>query len=191
LTILYDKIYQLAEPYWHTRHNEIHLPLAYAFAKQLLAHYPQADETVVLPAILLHDIGWKMVPEERQRKAFGPKATDTAANRLHEVEGVRLAAEILAALHYDPSKTQEILLIIDGHDSRPEALSLNDSLVKDADKLWRFTTTGLSIDYRRFEIEAGAYLDYLAGKIEAWLFTAEAKAIARTELAKAKEEVRT
>jgi hypothetical protein len=129
-----------------------------------------------------------MVPEDRQRNAFGPQATDIAANRLHEEEGVRLAGGILAALDYEPAKTQEILSIIDGHDSRLEALSLNDKLVKDADKLWRFTLTGIDIDHRRFGLTLAAYLDYMDDKIEAWLFTPEAKEIARTELARARAE---
>lgn len=186
---IYDQIYKKAEVYWDTRHNDIHLPLAYDFAKQLLAAYPAADESIVLPAILLHDVGWKLVPEERQVKAFGPKATDKAANRLHEVEGVRLAGEILASLDYDADKAQEILSIIDGHDSRLEALSLNDQLVKDADKLWRFTITGVNIDYRRFGVELPDYLAYLDNKIEEWLFTPKAKAIARTELSKTTREL--
>jgi len=42
----------------------------------LLAHYPEADEEIVLPAILLHDVGWKMVPEEKELNAFGPKPKD-------------------------------------------------------------------------------------------------------------------
>lgn len=186
---LYDQIYKEAEVYWDTRHNDIHLPLAYDFAKQLLAFYPDADKSIVLPAILLHDVGWKLVPEEKQLNAFGPKATDKAANRLHEIEGVRLAGEILASLDYDAGKTQEILTIIDGHDSRLEALSLNDQLVKDADKLWRFTTTGVKIDYRRFGVELPVYLDYLGNKIEEWLFTPEARAMARVELARATEDL--
>lgn len=189
MTTIYDQIYQRAEPYWQTRQGEVHMPLAYGYARQLLAHYPEADEAVVLPAILLHDVGWKMVPEERQRNAFGPQATDKAANRLHEVEGVRIAGEILAGLGYDPAKTGEILTIIDGHDSRLEALSLNDSLVKDADKLWRFTPTGVGIDYRRFGVEIAWYLDYLGQKIEEWLFTPEAKAIARADLARSRVEL--
>lgn len=188
MTTIFDQIYQKAEVYWDTRHNDIHLPLAYDFAQQLLAHYPEADEEIVLPAILLHDVGWKMVPEEKQLNAFGPKATDTASNRLHEMEGVRIAEEILTSLHYDPTKTEQILTIIDGHDSRLEALSLNDKLVKDADKLWRFTTTGIEIDHRRFKIERTAYLDYLDQKIEVWLFTPEAKVIAQTELTKARQK---
>ncbi|MBI1882226.1 MAG: HD domain-containing protein [Chloroflexi bacterium] len=165
------------------------MPLAYDFAKKLLACYPHADEAVVLPAILLHDVGWKMVPEDKQLNAFGPKATDKAANRLHEAEGVWLAQEILVSLNYDAAKIQEILTIIDGHDSRFEALSLNDKLVKDADKLWRFTTTGIDIDHRRFGIELPAYLGYMNNKIEEWMFTPEAKAMARAELARAKLEM--
>lgn len=186
---IYDEIYQRAASFWDTRHNDVHMPLAYDFAKRLLTSYPQADEAVVLPAILLHDVGWKMVPEEKHLNAFGPKATDKASNRLHETEGVRIAAEILATLDYDAAKTQEILQIIDGHDSRLEALSLNDKLVKDADKLWRFTLTGIDIDHRRFGVALGAYLDYLDNKIEEWLFTPEAKAMARAELTRACAEI--
>jgi hypothetical protein len=189
LETIYDQIYKKAEVYWDTRHNDIHLPLAYDFAKQLLVVYPDADESIVLPAILLHDVGWKMVPEEKQLNAFGPKATDKAANRLHEVEGVRIAGEILASVNYDAGKTQEILTIIDGHDSRLEALSLNDQLVKDADKLWRFTSTGVNIDYRRFGVELAGYLAYLGNKIDEWLFTPEAKAIARAELMKTRQDL--
>lgn len=186
MTTIYDQIYKKAEVYWDTRHNDIHLPLAYDFARQLLAHYPEADAGIVLPAILLHDVGWKMVPAEKQLNAFGPKATDKASNRLHEIEGVRIAEEILTSLNYDPHKLEQILTIIDGHDSRLEALSLDDKLVKDADKLWRFTTTGIEIDHHRFGIELSAYLNYLDNKIEEWLFTPEAKAIARTALAEAR-----
>ncbi len=138
---------------------------------------------------MLHDAGWKVVPEEKQLNAFGPKATDKAANRLHEVEGVRIAGELLASLNYDADKTSEILTIIDGHDSRLEALSLNDKLVKDADKLWRFTSTGVNIDHQRFGIELEEYLDYLGHKVEEWLFTPEAKEIARTELTKTRREL--
>ena len=179
---IFIEIYKAARVYWNTRFNDIHIPLSYDFARRLLLAYPEADEDVVVPAILLHDNGWKMVSEERQLNAFGPNVTDKAASRLHEMEGVRLAGEILTALEYDPDKTQEILTIIDGHDSRLEALSLNDKLVKDADKLWRFTATGLDIDHRRFELDLAAYLAYMDDKIEAWFFTPAAREMARTEL---------
>ena len=100
MKIIYEKIEGEARPYLDTRSNEIHVSVCYAMAKQLLGHYPEADE-VVLPAILLHDVGWKMVPEEKQLGAFGPRAIDTEIRRVHEIEGVRIARRILASLNYD------------------------------------------------------------------------------------------
>lgn len=57
MTTMYDQIYAAAEPYWHTRSNDIHVPESYALAKALLRHYPEADEEIVLPAILPHLAG--------------------------------------------------------------------------------------------------------------------------------------
>jgi len=178
---IYDEIHKRAEPYWDTRQNNVHVPVAYGFARRLLAYYPEADEGVVLPAVLLHDVGWKMVPEEKQLDAFGPEPKDKATGRLHETEGARIAEEILTSLHYDKEKIQEALTIIDGHDSRPESLSLNDKLVKDADRLWRFTPTGVSTDHTRFGIKREDYLEFLGTMIDVWLFTPEAKKMAREE----------
>ena len=185
---IYDKIYKKAEPYLDTRQNDVHIQISYDFARRLLAHYPEAHEDIVLPAILLHDVGWKMVPEEKQLSAFGPKVKDKKTQRLHEVEGVRIADEILISLSYDEEKTREILTIIDGHDTRQEAVSLNDKLVKDADKLWRFTPTGVNIDHTRFCIPRNTYLDWLATMVDCWLFTREAKDMAHEALNKAKSE---
>jgi len=186
---LYDRIYKLAEPYWATRKNEFHIPSSYEYARRLLSAYPSADEDVVLPAVLLHDVGWKMVPEEKQRDAFGPEVKDQETRRFHETEGVRIAREILASLAYDKEKTIEILSIIDGHDSRKEPLSLNDKLVKDSDKLWRFTPYCVKIAHRHFGFELGEYVVWLGKRIDEWFFTDEAKAMARESLDQAKKEL--
>lgn len=182
---IFTDIYKASRLYWNTRFNDIHIPLSYDFAWQLLRAYPDADQNIVILAILLHDNGWKMIPEERQTDAFGPKMKDADLRRKHEIEGVRIAREILSALAYPPGQMDEILQIIDGHDSRLKALSLNDQLVKDADKLWRFTPTGLDIDHRRFHIVLPEYVIWIGNQIDGWLFTAEAKQIARTLQAKA------
>lgn len=185
---IYDKIQNKAKHFLNTRHNDVHVPLSYAFARKLLSHYPEGDEEVVLPAILLHDVGWKMVPEDKQLDAFGPTVKDSEAQRFHEAESVRIAKEILTSLNYNQKKMLEIMAIIDGHDTRDEILSLDDSLVKDADKLWRYTSIGVSIDHKRFGIERDAYLGYLENMIERWFFTPEAKRMAREALAEAKKE---
>jgi HD superfamily phosphodiesterase len=183
---VYDEIYQQAKPYLDTRHNDVHTSLSYDFARRLLAHYPDADEEIVLPAILLHDVGWKMVPEKKQLNAFGPRAKDKKTKRIHEKEGVRIAGEILARLNYDENKKRVILNIIDGHDTRLEALSLNDQLVKDADKLWRFTPAGVDIDHSRFGIVRDDYIKWLDTVMADWFFTPEAKKMAHAALTEAK-----
>jgi hypothetical protein len=183
---VYDEIYRKAAPYLDTRQNDVHVSLSYDFARRLLAHYPNAAEEIVLPAIILHDVGWKMVPEEKQLGAFGPKAKDKKTQRVHETEGVKIAEQILTRLNYDKDKIPEILSIIDGHDTRLEALTLNDQLVKDADKLWRFTPAGVDIDHARFGIPRDNYLKWLDTMIDDWLFTPEAKKMAHAALAEAK-----
>ena len=165
------------------------MPLAYKFAQQLLTHYPDADEAVVLPAILLHDVGWYVISDDLQTQALvgSPKSDNRPdISRLHETEGVRIAGEVLTSLDYEAAKIKEIQQIIDGHDTRLEALSLNDALVKDADKLWRFDPVGAAIcaDWNGIAVEP--FLDFFEGKIETILFTDRAKEMARSLLIQAR-----
>jgi HD superfamily phosphodiesterase len=179
---IYERIYDIAKPYLDTRKNDIHVSISYKFARQLLKYYPEADEDIVLPAVILHDVGWKIVPEEKQSGAFGPNAKDIETRRLHEIEGAKIAEKILHSLNYNEAKIAEITAIIDGHDTRKEALSLNDVLVRDADKLWRFTPIGVGIDHFRFGIDRDNYMAYLNSIIYQWFFTPEAGNMAQEAL---------
>lgn len=137
----------------------------------------------------------KVIPEERQLDAFGPNMREPELRRKHEIEGARIAGEILAEAGFAPDLIEEIQTIIDGHDSRKGLLSLSDMLVKDADKLWRFTPTGVTIDHRRFGIDLDEYLPWLGRQIDRWFFSVEAREMAqevfaetRTVLKSAEEE---
>lgn len=185
----YEEIFKRAARYLSTRKNDIHVQVAYEFACRLLALYPDADEDIVLPAIILHDVGWNMVPEEKLLEAFGPNMKDKESHRLHEVEGARIAKEILESLNFDPVKIQEIVKIIEGHDSRKEAMSLNDKLVKDADKLWRFSAVGMDINEKLFQKGSEEHLDLLVPRIDEWFFMPESKDMAREALNEAKNRV--
>ncbi len=176
-------IYDLARPHLNTRQNDVHTEIALRFALRLLESEP-GDPAVVIPAIILHDVGWIKVPEDLQLKAFGPKDFDENLRRVHEVEGTRLALEILEQVGYDPALTNEIGQIIEGHDSRLTALSESDKLVKDADKLFRYDPVGLRIDAERFGVEIRTHCDWLRQKITPWFFTATAKQLAGVELGK-------
>ena len=177
----FKEIRRLAAPYLDTRKNDIHIDIATEFAVKLLEK-EGGDEDVVVPAVILHDVGWKRVPEELHLKAFGPRAESPELNRLHEVEGVGIARELLEKVNYDKEKTEEILRIIDGHDSRKEALSLNDKIVKDSDKLWRYTREGFDTDTERFSETFQEGISRLTSSLDKWFLTDSAKEIAREEI---------
>jgi HD superfamily phosphodiesterase len=178
---VFKQIYQLAQPYLNTRYNDIHTEMSMQLAYQLLKA-EGGRESIVIPAIILHDVGWHKVPAVLHLKAFGPKANAPEINRIHEQEGVKIAKRNLMKVNYDKEKIVEILKIIDGHDSRKESISLNDSLVKDADKLWRFTKTGFNIDNKRFEETVAEGLNRLRKYLPRWFFTHTANQIAKEEL---------
>jgi HD superfamily phosphodiesterase len=181
----YARIYELAEPYWQTRRNEVHVPGSYALAHELVAAHPQADPDIVLPAILLHDIGYMVVPENDHLKglAGAVKGWEPEITRRHEIEGAALAAEILAEVGWDSERSASVADIVDGHDSRPEAVSLEDRLVKDADKLWRYTESAVRICHQWMELTPERYMDWVESEIDRWLFTEAARDLARRELA--------
>ncbi len=178
---IFDKIKQLSKPFLNTRHNDVHTEISTLLAFHLLEQ-EGGDEDIVIPAIILHDTGWKRVPSKLHLKAFGPKATNPKLNRLHEVEGVKIAKEILQKLNYDAIKTDKILKIIDGHDSRTKPISMNDMIVKDADKLWRYTSSGFYIDIERFGESHEEGLDRLRSNLVGWFFTVTAKEMAADKL---------
>ena len=183
-----QRVRELAEPYWQTRANEIHVPESFELARRLLEAHPAADPDVVLPAILLHDCGYFLVPEEDHMKglAGAPIGWEADITRRHEIEGARLAGEILGRVGWDAERTARIQEIVDGHDSRAEALSLEDALVKDADKLWRFTESGVRICHVWMGRTPEAFMDYVGARIDEWMHTDAGRALARELLAQSR-----
>ncbi|MGD8226672.1 MAG: HD domain-containing protein [Desulfobacteraceae bacterium] len=146
---IFKEIWELAKPYLDTRDNEICTKISIEFRYKLLKA-EGGDEEVVIPAIMLHDVGWKKVPEELQLKGFGPRVSLPELTKIHEGEGVKIAKHILEKVNYDSDKAEEILIIVGGHDSRKEPTSLNDKLVKDGDKLFRYTREYVDIYAEKF-----------------------------------------
>lgn len=183
-------VWESAREFLDVRSNDEHTLFSYYWAKQLLNFYPDADEDVVLPAILMHDTGWKMIPIEKVLESFGPKMKYPELRRQHEVEGVAIAREKLTGLGYNDHLINAICDIIDGHDTTKEARSLNDSLVKDADKLWRFTRHGNETVQSWFDISLSEVLEILRNQLPGFL-TEEGKllAVQMLEVAELKESL--
>ena len=75
--------------------------------------------------------------------------------------------------------------IIDGHDTRQVSHSLEDSLVRDADRLWRFTPTGIALASSWFGSTPAAYCARLKVEIIPELLTDAALQMATAELERA------
>jgi HD superfamily phosphodiesterase len=174
---LYKKIYDEAEPLLRARLNDIHARICYHYALELLDE-EGGDPRIVLPAILLHDVGYSSIPDDELQSSFGPKIENPALRRQHETEGARLAGIILKKVQYPEELIEEIQTIIDGHDTRDDALSLNDKITKDADKLFRYSYEGFRIDFKRFNLKASEWFDYLIAHISGWFFTETATKLA-------------
>lgn len=178
---LHKQIYRKAEPFLQVRSNNIHARVSYHYALTLL-ETEGGDPAIVLPAILLHDTGYAKLPPDQLHFAFVPGREKPELRRLHEVEGARLAREILLSIDYPEEYIQSIEAIIDGHDTREDALNENDKIVQDADKLFRFTYEGCVLASSYIDCASREFLNYLNARIPVWLFTEAARQLALEQI---------
>lgn len=181
----YDPVWRKAEPYMRARKNDVHIPLSFAWAQRLLEVHPEADHDICSLAILLHDIGWYSIDmKDIIEKGFsGPNMLQSDVRYLHESEGVRLGTEVLKATGWNDDVIAQVCEIIDGHDTRPDPHHLNDRIVRDADKLWRFEVTGVSVACEWFKTTPHGYADRLEKQKDA-LETQAGRQMATETLAK-------
>jgi hypothetical protein len=128
--------------------------------------------------VLLHDTGWKTVDPADILPAIVGRSGSAGQEtiRRHETEGAAIAARILADVGYPARDTERIVAIIDGHDTRKDALDLDDAVVKDADKLWRLTPHGLRTVGAWFALDPGQTLRFVAARTYDRLLTEPARA---------------
>ncbi len=145
-------IWKAVEPYTRSRMNDIHLPLTLLFAEFLLDVHPEADPQVTRVAAMLHDAGWARVDEDKiLSEGFRSENFMTSDVRVqHEIFGCDIAREILPGCGYDDEFIKKVTDIIDGHDTRPVSHSIEDSIMRDADRLWRFNPVGLGFSAEWF-----------------------------------------
>ena len=163
----YDPVWRAAEPYMRARKNDVHIPICFHWTQRLLDHYPEADRDVCSLAILLHDIGWYSIDMDRiiSEGFRSENNLQSDVRYLHEQEGVRLGTEVLRKTGWGEDMIAQVCEIIDGHDTRLEPRHLNDRVVRDADKLWRYDVTGIAIAAEWFGVTPTAYADLVETQI--------------------------
>jgi HD superfamily phosphodiesterase len=178
------ELFGLAEPYLKARDDVLHTRVAHKFALDLLEK-EAGDKKIVEPAVILHDVGWSQLKPEEIKVAFGVHAKGEKAkklNRIHEVEGARIAREILTKLGYDRPSTDKIARIIERHDSGKNPQTIEEQLVKDADRLWRFSRIGYDHEMKRQNTTHEVRYHFLTRNMGNWFFTKTAKELAVAEL---------
>jgi HD superfamily phosphodiesterase len=190
-TARYDPVWRAAEPYMRARKNDIHIPLAFGWAQKILESYPQADRDVCLLAILLHDIGWWSIDiEDIIAKGFrGENPLQSDVRYRHEAEGVRLGTEVLRQTGWSEEIIVQVCEIIDGHDTRKDPHHLNDRIVRDADKLWRYEVSGVAIGADWMGKTPHAIIANVEANLD-WFETPEGRAMAERELAVTKKALK-
>jgi len=178
-----DPIWRSVIPETRARSNDVHLPISLAYAERLCDAHPEADSLLVRVSILLHDTGWGRVDESRiLSEGFTGDWRKSAIRFEHEKQGCEIAREVLPPLGYDDGFVREVTAIIDGHDTRPEPHSLEDALVRDADRLWRFDHAGIALASGWFGLAPAPYCDRLRREIIPELHSEAALTMATTAL---------
>lgn len=172
-----------AKAFLDVRSNDVHTLISYRLARALLAEHDGINAAVVLPAILLHDVGWSRIDPSLLSAAVGPNATRPDLVRAHEQHGVEIASHILRRHAPADVDIDAVLTIIDGHDTIKEAGSPEDALVKDADKAWRFTPHGVLTISGWFDTETDETLAMLEDFVMPTMLTDAGRIMARALLA--------
>lgn len=176
----------------------LHTRVSCDFAMRLLFH-EGGNEDIVVPSIILHDIGYSVIEEEdlyRKTTYFGiHKGQDTGATysknikMLHMKEGAVLARKVLESVGYETACIDEIVDIVGYHEDvsafPPSDISnINRIVVSDADKLFRLTGYNFSDILTIHGASAEDAFEYLLEMKNKWLVTKTAVSIAEEELRK-------
>lgn len=197
---IFGRIWELALPYQDKRDDKGHAEAVTKYAIKLCTIL-KANEKIVIPAAILHDIGWSQLSE---RERFSPwiknvsKEEKYQARLKHQEEGVKLAKRILEQVKYMENLIPAILEIISQHDTRKGFIFKEEGVMRDADKLTRFDSKDFYDGFRNNQPQI-SWEEHLSNAISnlerdidepGFFYSGAVKNIARKELEKRKKEFR-
>ena len=191
----YDTLWQACKPYLKKCRpiDLVHTRISTDFAWRLLREGIEGDENIVIPAVMLHDIGYARIDDKDvyKKTTFPDKANalyDTRVKELHLTEGAKLAEEILTELNYPPRLIPAIVEIVRTHEdlqgNKPDQSNPNRVVVSDADKLYRFTAYNITSGMALYGHDKRDVFTFMVKNIDRWLCLEVSKRIALEELRK-------
>lgn len=188
---IYDKIWNQTIPYLqHCRPGDlIHTRVSLGIMEAIL-ECEGGDADILIPAIMLHDIGWSQCPKELVKGFFDDirNADENKELRKQHMEaGACLSRRILEQLSWNPGNINTIVSIIAKHDIPEKMISPEEKKVFDADYAWRFTEQGFYLDLERFKLRPEEAIERLE-EAKKNLKTSTGKKIAYRELTLRKKD---
>jgi len=182
---VFADILEKARVYCRDETDLIHVNTALEMAKKLIS-LEGGNEKIIIPAIILHDLGWHLFsPEEELRaRKITRRIEEIVLSHKHETESAVLAEKILSELNYPEEEKRQIIEIIAWHDTRTEAISREDMIVKDSDRLSKYTPQCFDLFCLKLKKTQEEFFDFLNLQIEKGLFTDSARFRAREYLVK-------
>jgi hypothetical protein len=178
-------IWRKALPFQDKRDDLGHAETVTYFAVQLTDKL-NGNRWITLPAAILHDTGWSQMSKPELELFYIPdwKLYEPQLRQRHQEKGVEVAQKILSEAKYNPELTKKICDIISEHDTRKGFLSLDDGIVRDADKLFRFILTDMKISVEKRKRSPEQYYETRLENIADlnFFYSDVSRAIARIEL---------
>ncbi|MEK6938441.1 MAG: HD domain-containing protein [Nanoarchaeota archaeon] len=170
------------------RDDKGHAEIVTLFAKKLCEIF-KANEDIVIPAAILHDIGYFGMDKNLISEMMAKKLSEEQEKKIkidHMERGAKFAEQILSEINYEQKLIKEIVFIIRRHDLNDLCESIEEKIVRDADKLARFSKVGFYADIKRRKCTHFFWYEKLKKNFEKqnYFQTEEAKKIAIEELEK-------
>lgn len=158
---IFKQIWSLAFSYQDKRGDDGHAEIVTKYAYKL-SKINKTNDDVVIPAAILHDVGWSQLPKEERFLIYNKNNSPELRFKVrykHQSGGVKLVKKLLEKVNYPVEHVEQILDTISEHDTRKDCKTKEEDVVRDADKLSRVSKNGFFDDCRLSNITSEYYYD--------------------------------
>ncbi|MCK4539640.1 HD domain-containing protein [Candidatus Parcubacteria bacterium] len=181
----YNEIWELAKPYLEKgkMKNFVLHTKGVVKAMELLLQKESGDKDILIPAAILHDVGWAKVPAALQKS--NNKKEKIQALKLHIEYAPKIVRKILSKTKYNKKQIKTIIEIIVAHKFKTP-IRPDKRLLIDADNLSDVFKEQFYSDAESYNVTPEQ--NYNFRKNDNTFYTKTAKIIFEKELEKRKQE---